>query len=133
MALILKMMTAKEVVLEFWERMRSNDFGFAAEMLTKDYEGFWPQSAELIRGRENFEQINTAYPAKGRWAFDLHSIVVEGDEVVTDVSVTDGELSARVISFSTVRKGLIVKQVEFWPDPMPAAAWRRQWVEIVER
>lgn len=124
---------AKQVVLEFWDRMRSNDFYAAADLLSEDYVGYWPQSAEVIRGRDNFAKINTAYPANGRWQFDLHRIVCEGSEVVTDVTVTDGTIEARVISFSTVCDGLIAKQTEFWPDPMPAAAWRRQWVDIVDR
>lgn len=36
---------------------------------------------------------------------------------MSDVSVTDGRVGARAITFSTVRDGLIVEQIEFWPDP----------------
>lgn len=122
---------AKEVVLNFWAAMQSNDFFAAAQHLSEEYVGSWPQSNELIRGRENFAQINTAYPANGQWHFEINHVVCEGDEVVTDVSVTDGTMQARVISFSTVHDGLITKQVEFWPDPMPAAEWRRKWVELI--
>lgn len=125
-------MDAKQIVLDFWERMRSNDFYFAAELLAPEFEGIWPQSAELIRGRENFAKVNSAYPAEGRWQFELNNIVAEGNQVVTDVSITDGDVKARAITFSMVENGLIAKQVEFWPDPMPAAAWRREWVEILK-
>ncbi len=126
-------MDPKEVVLSFWEAMRSNDFYAASEFLSEDFKGFWPQSSEFICGRDNFAAINTHYPASGRWEFFLHSILCEGLRVVTDVSVTDGNINGRVITFHTVVNGLICKQVEFWPDDFEAPEWRAQWVEIRER
>lgn len=124
-------MDAKSVVHAFWEAMQSNDFRRASQWLSADFEGFWPQSAELIVGRANFAAINNNYPAHGRWQFTINHIVCEGEQVVTDVSVTDGVVQARAITFHTVVAGLIVKQVEFWPDDFPAPAWRSQWVAIV--
>jgi len=56
-------------------------------------------------------------------------LIAEGAEVVSDVEVTDGVVKARVITFSTVEGGLIVKQIEFWPDTYDAPEWRRAWVE----
>ena len=125
-------MTPKEVVIAFWEAMKTNNFDRASEWLSEDFEGFWPQSLELVSGRKNFAAINTNYPAKGRWLFDINSVVCEGNQVVTDVSVTDGVQKARAITFHTVRDGLIVKQVEFWPDSYEAPEWRSQWVKMVK-
>ncbi|EOU2461678.1 nuclear transport factor 2 family protein [Vibrio navarrensis] len=124
-------MEAKEVVLAFWQAMKSNNFAKASEWLSVDFEGFWPQSRELIVGRENFTAINSYYPANGAWRFDIHSVVGDGATVVTDVSITDGVQKARAITFHTVKNGLICKQKEFWPEPMPAPEWRAQWVKIV--
>ncbi|MEZ8411128.1 nuclear transport factor 2 family protein [Vibrio splendidus] len=124
-------MTPKQVVLGFWDAMRSNDFAKASEWLAADFEGYWPQSAELTVGRDNFTAINSEYPANGVWEFTLNSIVCEGDTVVTDVSVTESVLNDRVITFHTVVDGLIQKQTEFWPDPFEAPAWRSQWVQVV--
>ncbi len=125
-------MNSKQVVLAFWEAMRSNDFVAASEWLTEDFEGQWPQSLERICGRKNFSAINTAYPADGRWEFLINAIVCEGDVVVTDVSISDGSVKARAITFSTVQNGLISKQVEFWPDDYEAPQWRAQWVKNLE-
>lgn len=122
-------MNSKQVVLAFWKAMQSNDFVAASKWLTEDFQGHWPQSSEVIMGRENFAAVNTAYPAKGRWSFVINSIVCEGEEVVTDVSITDGDIKARAITFSTVQSGLICKQVEFWPDDYEAPKWRSQWVK----
>ncbi|MEZ8206930.1 nuclear transport factor 2 family protein [Vibrio splendidus] len=126
-------MTPKQVVLGFWDAMRSNDFAKASEWLAADFEGYWPQSSELTVGRDNFTAINSEYPANGVWEFTLNSIVCEGDTVVTDVSVTDSVLNDRVITFHTVVDGLIQKQTEFWPDPFEAPVWRSQWVQVVSK
>ncbi|PSU50146.1 polyketide cyclase [Photobacterium frigidiphilum] len=124
-------MNSKEIVLSFWEAMKSNDFYKASEWLSEDFEGVWPQSAELILGRKNFAEINSFYPAQGRWEFHLNSVICEGKQVVTDISITDGEQKARAITFHTIEKGLICKQIEFWPDDYEAPKWRAKWVKTM--
>lgn len=118
-------------VERFWAAMQTNDFKAAGELLHDDYILDWPQSGERVRGRENFARINEDYPAHGRWGFTVHRLIAEEDQVVSDVSVTDGTVTARVITFSTVRDEKILHQTEFWPDPFEPAAWRAQWVEKI--
>ncbi|ODQ00457.1 MULTISPECIES: nuclear transport factor 2 family protein [unclassified Salinivibrio] len=120
-------MTNKDVVLAFWEAMQRNDFSKASEYFSDDYQCFWPQSGELIVGRDDFVALNTAYPANGLWQFSVYSCVAEGDRVVTDVGVTDGVVNDRVITFHTLKAGRIAYQQEFWPDDMPAPEWRSNW------
>lgn len=122
---------SKEIIKNFWLAMESNDFYKASELLHDDFTLEWHQSGERIRGRENFAKLNTAYPVQGIWHFIINSIVAEGDQVVSDVSVTDGVLNDRVITFSTIRDGKIWKQIEFWPEPFEAPEWRAQWVEKI--
>ena len=124
-------MNSKQLLEQFWQTMESNDFYAVAQLLHDDFVLEWVQSGERIRGRENFAKLNTAYPTQGTWHFTINSIVADGDEVVTDVSVTDGTLNDRVITFSTIRDGKIWKQVEFWPEPFSAPEWRKQWVEKI--
>ena len=112
--------------------MGTNDFVAASAWLAPHYELYWPQSSEKIVGRANFATVNTHFPANGPWRFMLNKILVEGNEVVTDVSVTDGVVADRAITFSSVEAGLIVKQVEYWPDAFEAPAWRRAWVELIK-
>ena len=123
-------MTPKQVVIEFWNAMKSNDFVKASEWLSEDFKGFWPQSSELIVGRDNFIAINTFYPANGKWLFEIKSILAEKDSVVTDVVITDGVVLVRAITFHTVVNDLISKQVEYWPEDYEAPAWRAKWVKI---
>src|SRR6476619_3141638 len=119
---IIKTMTTatqgnKQVVEGFWSAMQTNDFKAAGEFLHDDYILEWPQSGERIRGRANFVAINELYPAHGRWEFTVHRILAEGNEVISDVGVTDGVINGRAITFSTVQDGSIIHQIEFWPDP----------------
>ncbi|UTZ39467.1 nuclear transport factor 2 family protein [Vibrio campbellii] len=125
-------MTEKDIVLNFWNVMASNDFYAAAECLSPDCEVIWPLTKEVIRGRKNFAELNSAYPAEGKWTFAIERIVGECDQVVTDVIVSDGVRSDRVITFHSIRDGLICKQVEYWPEDYAAADWRTQWVECAE-
>jgi len=112
--------------------MDTNDFRVAAAWLHDDYQLDWPQSQERIRGRDNFVAVNEHYPAAGPWQFVVERLVAGEDEVVTDITVTDGVTVARAITFSRVCDGKIVRQTEYWPDPYPAPAWRARWVEPIE-
>ncbi len=124
--------SAIEIVEEFFRRMNTNDFQLAAEMLGDDYILEWPQSKERIRGKKNFVAVNAEYPASDRWQFTINKIVGNATEAVSDVSVTDGAIHARAITFTTVRGGKIAHQVEYWPEPYPAPENRRHLVELME-
>jgi len=112
--------------------MNTNDFRAAGAWLHDDYLLDWPQSQERIRGRDNFVAVNEHYPAAGPWRFATQRLVAGGHEVVTDTTITDGVMTARLVTFSQVRDGKIVRQTEYQPDPFQAAAWRAQWAEHME-
>ena len=122
---------SKQIVERFWAAMQTNDFKTAGEFLHDDYVLEWPQSGERIRGRANFVAVNEHYPAHGHWEFTVHRIIAEDDEVISDVGVTDGVITGRAITFSTVHAGKILHQTEFWPDPFEPPAWRARWVEKI--
>jgi len=122
---------SRQIVAAFWAAMQTNDFRAAATLLADRYLLEWPQSGERIRGRSNFIAVNEHYPAAGRWQFTVERLIAEGSAVASEVRVTDGVTMGRAITFSTVADGKIVQQVEYWPDPFAAAAWRAAWVERV--
>lgn len=122
-------LSALALIQRFWDTMQTNDFRAVGDLLHDDFVLEWPQSGETVRGRDNFAAINEHYPAAGRWRFEIHRILCDGDQVVTDVSVTDDVITGRAITFSTVCDGRILHQTEFWPDPFEPAPWRAQWVE----
>lgn len=117
------------IVREFWRLMGTNDFGSVSAVLAPEFVLEWPQSNERIRGAERFARMNQEYPAHGSWVFTLNRLVAGNDEVVSDVSISDGVQTARAISFFTVVAGKITRLVEFWPDPYAAPANRAHLVE----
>ncbi|MBN1947050.1 MAG: nuclear transport factor 2 family protein [Bradymonadales bacterium] len=123
---------SREIVLEFWRLMATNDFWSVAAVLTPDFLLEWPQSKERIRGADRFARVNAEYPAHGPWCFSINRLVAGESEAVSDVTVTDGVQRARAISFFTVEEGRISRVVEFWPEPYAAPANRDHLVERIE-
>ena len=76
--------------------------------------------------------MNQEYPAHGVWKFTINRLLVDGDEAVTDVSVTDGVQQARTITFFSINGSKIYRLLEFWPDRFPAPEHRRHLVEMME-
>ena len=120
------------VVERFWELMRSNDFAAVGAVLADDFVCEWPQSHELIRGKDNFAAVNAGYPAQGPWAFDVESLVSDGRTVITDTVISDGTVSARAISFFTVADGVVTRLREYWPDAYAAPGNRAHLVERLD-
>ncbi len=125
----MKNLSATETVQEFWKLMGTNDFYSLTGVLSSDFVLEWPQSRERIRGTKKFARMNQEYPTNGPWEFTINRIVGSDSEVVTDVTVTDGVLCARAISFFTVSQGKINRIVEFWPDPYEPHENRAHLVE----
>ena len=123
---------SKELSAGFWDAMATNDFTYASTWLHPDFEYFMPQTGEYLTGRAAFAALNDAYPTEGTWAFSVRSIVGCGDEVVSEVEITDGTINARAITFHSIQDGLIRRQKEFWPDPYPAPDWRAPWCRVVD-
>lgn len=123
------MNSSTEIVRQYWRLMESNDFERVRAVLAKSFVLEWPQSAERITGGANFVRMNLEYPARGRWSFTVHRLFGSGAEVVSDVSVTDGSMKARAISFFEIRDGKIERIVEFWPEPYLAPENRAHLTE----
>lgn len=124
-------MQTESVVREFWRLMATNEFESVQRVLAPEFVMEWPQSKERIRGAERFARMNADYPSKGRWTFQLNRLVCDGQQVVTQVSVSDGEQHAEPISFFSVVDGKISRLVEYWPEPFAPAQNRRHLVELM--
>jgi limonene-1,2-epoxide hydrolase len=115
--------SSRELISAFWEAMQANDWERASSYLAPECVIDWPCSGERIVGRGDFAALQARYPTRtGRWSFDVHRIVGGGATVVSEVTVTDGEQSARVVAFSDIEGRHVVRQVEYWPtayDPLP--------------
>jgi len=116
-------MMSRDVVVGFWEAMRANDWEQAADHLTPGCVIDWPCTGEQIVGRKDFAAMQARYPTNtNQWSFDIHRLLADGDTVVSEVTVTDGEQSARIVAFSEIEGEQIARQVEYWPmayEPRP--------------
>lgn len=116
-------MSSRDVVSAFWAAMQANDWHGAAGHLAPDCVIDWPCSGERIVGRSDFASIQARYPTNtGQWSFEVHRLVADRDVVVSEVTVSDGEQSARLVAFSELEDGHIARQIEYWPagyDPLP--------------
>jgi limonene-1,2-epoxide hydrolase len=116
-------MSSRDVVVSFWAAMRDNDWEGAARHLAPACVIEWPCSGERIIGRANFAAAQARYPTStGTWNFDLHRLIADETTVVSEVTVSDGEQSARLVAFSEIAGDEIIGQIEYWPvgyDPLP--------------
>ena len=127
-------MSSREVMVAFWAAMQANDWEAAADRLTAECVIDWPCSGEQIVGRSDFAAVQARYPTTtGQWSFDVHRLVVEGDTAVSEVTVTDGEQSARAVIFSEIQDEHIVRQVEYWPAPYDPPPRRADLMRPTER
>lgn len=117
----------RQVIIELWQRLGRFDFAGAGTLLHDDFVCEWPQSQERIRGRENFVALNANYP--GRWLAEVQRVIVEGDQVVSEVVLKWEAQTVCVVSFFEIRDGRIYREVDYWPEAYAAPAWRAQWVE----
>ena len=127
-------MAAREHIESFWAAMRANDWKAAAEHLAEDCIVDWPCSGERIVGRSAFAAIQATYPTNtGRWSFDIHRLVADGDTAVSEITVSDGEQSARLVAISLLRDGLIAEQIEYWPGPTDPLPGREHLTQPIPR
>lgn len=117
----------RRIVQRLWDAIDRADLEDAGELLHDDYVLEWPQSRERVIGRENFVAVNKNYP--GRWRIEVQKLVASGDDVVTDVILSDGEHTERAVSFFQLSGGKILREVDYWPEPYDAPEWREKWVE----
>ena len=125
-------MSARQVFQSFLAAMDANDWDGAAAHFADGFVVDWPCSGERITSRWSYAEIQRRYPATGRWSFDVHAIVADGERAVAELTATDGEQSARAIFISEISGTKITRQREYWPEPYEPPAWRAELVERVD-
>jgi SnoaL-like domain len=131
---MLALMVGRAIVESFWSAMKANDWTRAADHLAEDCVIDWPCSGERIIGRRDFAEIQARYPTNtGRWTFDVHRLVVEDNVAVSEVTVSDGEQSARVVALSVLEDEHIAHQVEYWPIAYEPRAGREDLTQPIAR
>ena len=118
-----------ETVRLLWERTEARDWDGVAAQLHEDVVVDWPNTAERMRGRDNYLAVQREYPEG--WHIEVLRIVDGGDTVVSEVRVDQGEQRFFALSLFEFTDGRISSAVEYWSDgePAPAPEWRARWME----
>jgi hypothetical protein len=112
--------------------MSANDWDAAAAHLADGFVVDWPCSGERFTSRAAYAEVQRRYPAAGRWTFDIRALVADEKRAVTELTASDGDVSARAIFISEVEGDRIVRQVEYWPEAYEPADWRDGLTERID-
>ncbi|CAN5752145.1 nuclear transport factor 2 family protein [soil metagenome] len=87
----------------------------------------YPQSGEVIRGRQNLQALRSHHPGKPS-GFAVRRIVGEGNLWITEYVIDYAGKSAFTVSIMQFRDGKVSRETQYFADPFAAPAWRAQWV-----
>lgn len=95
--------------------------------MAADFEAFWPNTRERIRGLENFIALNEAYP--GNWRCDVEKVIAVPKGAVTVTRIRDGDVAFIAVSFFEVTGDRIARAEEFFGDVAEPPFDRSAWAE----
>ena len=146
-------MTNRRVVERFWSAFQEGDLDTYEEIMHPDVVVTYPQSGEVIRGRENLMAILRNYPAFPTRGDDLTldttertvsrpssvpfgmssvTIVDDGELVVGQAVLTySGDEVYNSCSIFKVRSQMIAEETSYFAAPFQAPEWRSKWVESI--
>ncbi len=107
--------------------LNAKDVDVMNEVFVDDSVLSWPQSGELIRGRENRQGLYHAFPSLP--AIAPYRTISSGDLVISEAALDYGTETYQVVFIFECRDGRITRETAYWAKPFPAPAWRAKWVE----
>ena len=100
--------------------------------VAEDFVQEWPQTGEMVRGRQACMNVMANYPG-GPPQIEMGRISGEGDHWVVESTTTyPGGDVYHVMTAIEFRDGLLVRQTDYFGPEFPAPEWRQQWVEPIE-
>ena len=87
----------------------------------------WPQSGEVIRGKQNIRELRLAFPTPP--TATLRRIIGSGDLWAAEMIFDYAGDRFYTVLIHEYRDGLVVRETSYYGAPFEAPAWRAQWVE----
>jgi ketosteroid isomerase-like protein len=87
----------------------------------------YPQSGEIINGRQNLQALRSHHPDKPS-GFTVRRIVGEGNLWVSEYVINYGGKRMFTVSVMEFRDGKVSHETQYFADSFDAPAWRAQWV-----
>jgi ketosteroid isomerase-like protein len=89
----------------------------------------WPQSGEVVHGKENLLALRRAFPTPP--TATLRRITGSGDLWVIEMTFGYGEDTYHVAVIHEYRDGKVARETSYYGAPFEAPDWRSTWVEVV--
>jgi ketosteroid isomerase-like protein len=87
----------------------------------------YPQSGEIIYGRQSLQTLRSHHPDKPS-EFTVRRIVGEGNLWVSEYVINYGGKRLFTVSVMEFRDGRVSHETQYFADSFDAPAWRAQWV-----
>jgi hypothetical protein len=118
----------REALNAHWQASAAGDLAKEHDIYDDDAICDYPQSGERILGRINLQALRSHHPDKPS-GFDVRRIQGEGNLWVTEYTITYKGRAVQTVSIMEFRKGKVVHETQYFPEPFEAPAWRSQWVQ----
>ena len=114
-------------VQELVEAVTTRDLAFFDALYHDDVVVHWPQSGEVIRGKDNIRQLRQAYPTPP--TATLKRVIGSGDLWAVEMEFDyDGD-KFHVVLIHQYRDGFVESETSYYAAPFEAPTWRAEWVE----
>ena len=144
----------REVVERWTKTMVEDDIDSRVALLHPDYEGRYPQSGEVIRGRDAYRAVTERYPGRESAPITVTVTAIQGatDEfvarpswpawTVVHLSGSDDQFTVagpihypngetwHAVAMLTLKDGKIWRETDYFAAPFDVPEWRRPLVEV---
>lgn len=117
----------KQSIERYWQTANARDWDAFAALLHEEVVYTIPQTREWVRGREGYTDFNATFP--GDWQVEIGQIITEGDSGVSLTTFRLGGQEQTCITFFDFEEGLILRIVDYWPEPYEPPARMSKYAE----
>jgi ketosteroid isomerase-like protein len=110
-----------------WAASAAGDQVGEHEIYHEDVVCEYPQSGEIICGRQNLQALRSHHPDKPS-EFTVRRIVGEGKLWVSEYVINYGGKRVFTVSVMEFRDGKVSHETQYFADSFDAPSWRAQWV-----
>jgi hypothetical protein len=118
----------RAALVRHWTASAEGDQQTEHEIYHDDVIVEYPQSGELIRGRQNLQALRSHHPEKPS-GFVVRRIVGEGRLWVTEYVISYEGRPFHTVSIMQFDSGKVAHETQYFAEPFEPPAWRAKWVE----
>ena len=116
----------KQALDRHWAASAAGDQVIEHDIYCNDVVCEYPQSGEVIHGRENLKALRSHHPDKPS-GFAVRRIVGNGNLWVSEYVISYKRKDAYTVSIMEFRDGKVARETQYFTDSFPAPAWRARW------